>query len=87
MANTIKTLQGEILVAEVESVVIDNPLALVPVVKGPNLSTKVQVVGKSGIKYDLTPAIPGVLAAKIHAATLNVVAGAGHAVFDPTQVK
>ena len=84
MANTIKTMTGEILVSEVEAVITDN------IIQGINLSkitTKVVVVGKTGVKYDLTTALPAAQALKVLNAATTFVAGVGHTVFDPTQVK
>lgn len=85
MANTLKTIQGELLASEVEAVIYDNPSAVNS--KGPMATTKVLVVGKSGIKYDLTTAIQGALAVKVLGAALEFVAGTGHTVFDPSKVK
>lgn len=85
MANTLKTMQGEILVSEIEAITIDNNLY--SLVKNPMLPTKVIAVGKSGIKYDITTPIQGNLAVKVYNATLAFVAGTGHAVFDPATVK
>lgn len=85
MANTIKTMQGEILVSEVEAITLDNNIY--QMAKMPAMTAKVVVVGKSGIKYDLTTSIKAIDAMKIYTAAINYVAGTGHTVFDPTQVK
>lgn len=84
MANTVKTLTGEILISEVEAVVLDQTIAAIPKL-GP--IGKVVIVGKTGVKYDITGPLQVALAAKVLAATTAFVAGSGHNVFDPTQVK
>jgi len=83
MASTLKTLQGEILVSEVESVSTE-PLSTGPI--GKQVS-RVYVIGKTGVKYDLANNVTSVIAAKIAASAINFVAGMGHAVFDPSAVK
>ena len=84
MANTIKTLTGEVLTSEIEAVVLDQTIAGIPKL-GP--VGKVVVVGKTGVKYDVTGPLQVAIAAKVLQATTNFVAGTGHTVFDPTQVK
>lgn len=83
MANTIKTLTGEILASEVEAVLLDQTIAPQPRV---GQVAKVIVIGKTGVKYDVTSGIQLALATKIQAAAINYVAGTGHNVFDPSQV-
>lgn len=85
MANTLKTLQGELLASEVESISLDAGLA--QVLKVPNAMTNITVISKSGTKYSLGNNLQSVIAMKIYAAALSFVAGAGHTVFDPAQVK
>lgn len=85
MASTVKTLQGEILVTEVEAVSIDNAPAIIA--KNPMIPTRVSVTGRSGIKYDITNNYQGAQALKVYTALLDFVAGTGHATFDPLQVK
>lgn len=79
MANTIKTLRGEILVSEVEAIMIDN---LAEITKNPKLLATVTAVGRSGTKYDIVLNYPGDKALKIFNAAVNFVAGTGHQVFD-----
>lgn len=85
MASTIKTLQGEILVSEVEAITISPYLS--SLISNPRSPTTVTVVGKSGIKYDLVANYPSALAKKIYSSAVAYVAGQGHSVFDPETVK
>jgi hypothetical protein len=87
MANTLKTLQGEIMASEVEAIFTDLVLTAPSMMNKSPTNTKVIVVGKTGIKYDLTTAITAAQAAAVLTAAMNFVAGAGHTVFDPRQVK
>lgn len=84
MANTLKTLSGELLVSEVEAIVTEN---VASVSLGGRSGLKVVAVSKSGLKYDLSSGLSNVLAAKVATATATYVAGTGHTVFDPTDVK
>ena len=85
MANTLKTTQGEILISEVEAIYTDTN-GLTAIGRNP-ANTKVVAVGRTGIKYDLTSAISAAQAQKVLQAALNFVAGTGHAVFNPAEVK
>lgn len=85
MANTLKTLQGELLVSEVESIQLD--IGMAQAARAPMALTNVTVVSKSGTKYSLANNLQGVIAMKIYAAALNFVAGDGHNVFDPAKVQ
>ena len=85
MANTLKTLTGEIVVSEIEAIITDT-VSNLPLGKNSS-NIKVVAVGKTGVRYDLTSAMTAVAAAKVATATAVFVAGTGHTIFDPTQVK
>lgn len=87
MANTIKTITGEVLVSEIEAVVITQAGNLPPAAGKILPANKVTVTTKSGLSYDLMTGISAAQAAKVYTATINFVAGMGHQVFDATQVK
>lgn len=84
MANTLKTLQGELLVSEVEAITLD--IGITQATRSPMALTNITAVSKSGTKYTIANNLQSAIAMKIYAAALNFVAGAGHTVFDPAQV-
>ena len=85
MANTLKTIQGELLASEVESIQLD--IGVAQATKSPMAITNVTVVSKSGTKYTLASNLQSAIAMKIYASALNFVAGDGHNVFDPAKVQ
>lgn len=84
MANTIKTMNGELLAEEVEAIVTDRLINLPDIRRS---SARVVAISKSGQRYELTPVMTAIQAERIATATGIFVAGVGHQIFDPSEVK
>jgi hypothetical protein len=84
MANTIKTMNGELLADEVEAVVTERVINLPDIRRS---SARVTAISKSGQRYELTPVMSAIQAEKVATATGIFVAGVGHQIFDPSGVK